>query len=128
AQALAFSPDSGTLAVGDGMSVRFWDPRTGKERHAPWKLSGTVKFLTFVDATTVAVIADPRTYVSVRQYPSGKELARLDCAEGQTVSCVAAAKGLIAVATEGEAPTVRLFTEPNWREAWTAKLPTAGES
>ncbi|MBN9118785.1 MAG: WD40 repeat domain-containing protein [Planctomycetes bacterium] len=123
AQALAFSPDGGTLAVADGTAVRFWDPRTGKERAEPWKLSGTVKFLAFVDAATLAVIAAPRTSVSVRQYPQGKELARLDADKDETFSCLATTKGTIAVGSEGAAPAVRLFTGPNWRRAWRAELP-----
>jgi hypothetical protein len=123
AQILAFAPDSGTLAVGDGASVRFWNPRTGKERAEPWKLSGTVKFLAFVDATTVAVVAAPRTSVSVRRYPQGKELARLDVDEKQTISHLATANEFIAVVAGGDAPAVRLFTGPDWREAWRAELP-----
>jgi hypothetical protein len=123
AHTFTFSPDSKALVIADGQSVRFVNPRTGKEAAAPWKFTGAVRFLAFVDARTLALVAEPCTTVSIRAYPSGKELAGVDFGKNQLVSALAATKGVIAVATGAPAHRVRVLTAPEWREAWHDELP-----
>jgi len=123
AQTFTFSPDSKVLVIADGPSVRFVDPRTGKEAADPWKFAGTVRHLAFVSAETLAVCAEPLSAVSVRAYPSGKEVANVRFGKNQSVSALAARNGTIAVATGAPAHTIRLLTAPDWRESWHSELP-----
>ncbi len=126
AGALTFAPDSKALLIGDGKAVRFVDPRTGKPAADPWKVSGDVRFLAFLDASTLAVVCEPRTAVSLRQYPSGKELAVIDLGK-DAVAALACAGGAVAVATGGPKPVLRYFAGPKWAEAWRVELPASAE-
>jgi hypothetical protein len=111
------------LAVGDGERVRFWNPRTGKPAIDPWQIgSGFVNLLSFIDATTVAVVADPNSALSIRTYPSGKELASLKIPAGRSLNYMATAGRMV---VGGGAGFIALWSDPKWREQWLLELTNA---
>ncbi|VTT99127.1 wd-40 repeat protein : WD repeat-containing protein, putative OS=Talaromyces stipitatus (strain ATCC 10500 / CBS 375.48 / QM 6759 / NRRL 1006) GN=TSTA_110140 PE=4 SV=1 [Gemmataceae bacterium] len=116
----AFSPDSQVLAVAAGKRVLFRSTVTGKEARPAWDaeefLDGSEKnitYLAFVDARTVAVSAEPNHVVHLRSYPTGERIAQIDLGT-DSVSYLATAPGLVAVASEGK--IIRVWSAPQWKK------------
>jgi hypothetical protein len=126
---LTFSPDGRLLAVADGRHYRFWNPRTGKElaqdNADAWKTREFGSEIIFVDRATVAVHAAADTHVRLLSVPSGKEVARLEIGEKKSLSCLAAAPGLVALGESGSG--IKLFAEPKWERSWRVEIPNLNE-
>jgi hypothetical protein len=124
----ALSPDGHVLAVADGVDVRFWNPRTGTQAAVPWRLesdprvTGLATFLVFVDNKTLAMSRN-RNDISLREYPSGREIRSIDFGHSVREDGWAAAPGSIVCAGyHDNRYIVRLMTGPEWQEAWRADL------
>jgi hypothetical protein len=124
----AISPDGQLLAVADGVDVRFWNPRTGKQVGVPWKfesdprITGLAIFLAFVDNKTIALSRN-RKDISLREYPTGRELQSINLAQYVRSDGWIVAPGLLACAgTHDNRYVVRLFKGPKWEESWRAEV------
>ncbi len=120
----ALSPDGRVLAVADGVYVRFWNPRTGKEVANSWKLNGPPNsiaaaiFLAFVDTRTVAMSCNGKD-ISLREYPSGREIRAVDFGRHVSLDSWIAALGVIACpGTRDGVHEVSLVSGPKWQESW----------
>ncbi len=125
---IAFSPDGQVLAVADGVHVRFWNPRTGKPAAEVWKLESDPHiieipmYLAFLDNKTLAMSRN-RHDITLREYPSGRELRSIDFGQPVRRDGWVVAPGLLACAGRHDNECdVRLLTGPKWQEAWCAKL------
>ena len=119
ATALAFSPNGKVLAVGDGEIVRFVNPRTGKIVAKPWSIrGGLINIISFVDDSTVVVVAAPNSTLSIREYPSGKETHAIKL-DKQFLNCLATDTGMI---LGGGPDFIYLWTGPQWGKKWAMKL------
>jgi hypothetical protein len=115
ATALAFSPDGQVLAVADGVEIRFWNPRTGKEAANTWKFDD-LPLMTFVNPETVAVYVETVRAISLRAYPSGTEVISLALGKEDAVRRLVATGGVIA--HDGGGASMRVWGGPKWRDSW----------
>ncbi|QJW93717.1 WD40 repeat domain-containing protein [Frigoriglobus tundricola] len=124
----AFSPNGRVLAVVDGVCVRFWNPRSGKEVAAPWKLEtdpqiiGIALFLAFVDDKTIAMSRN-RDDITLREYPSGRQVHSIRFDHPVSSDCWVVAPGLLACAAmHNNKYDVSLLTGPKWEASWRVVL------
>jgi hypothetical protein len=125
----AFSPDGQVLALVDGVQVRFWNLRSGKSAADSWRFETNPRIthlldlrLAFMDSKTIVVSRNSNS-ITLREYPSGQEIHKIDLGQSMRSDGWVVAPGLIAcTGYRDKKYGVSLWTGPKWQESWRAVL------